>query len=402
MRFPYLLNRMKRRRKMCFFVFLIALVTSLVLCSMSIGESSMSAKIEEVYDRTTVTCAVTNLTGTQSDNLALPKWVIDLFMESEDRVHIPETPFSDYITDVEVKATLKGKRNGVSVSVVGITSFAADHTFRVEESEVEWLAGDESVFRGEEAVCVVSDDIYESLPKGDSSVTVQVYGDYNSEVTADQTMEVVGVCTGKTNTVYCPWEIIYNLSPIVNGSINADSIGATLKDSRKIDEFKEKCSSNYFVDVDPRGIPRKWEASPIYENYPYALEIYDETLSQTVSSLQQNQRIFKICRIIITVLTMGFGFVIGNLSTKQRQNEIALQYILGLSVPRIFIEAWLEHVAVSVVGFVVIILPALIISPSAMPWGNLLIAFVANSAGAAIAVFQVLHKRNALQLMIRE
>ena len=39
----------------------------------------MAARIEEVYDNLEVRCSVTNLTGTQSDQLNLPDWVLRLF-----------------------------------------------------------------------------------------------------------------------------------------------------------------------------------------------------------------------------------------------------------------------------------------------------------------------------------
>lgn len=406
MMFPYLRNRMRRRWRMCVFVFLIAWITSLLLCGMYLGECSMEAQIDDVYDNTTVTCAVTNLTGTQSDHLELSSWVVRLFQEpTEDFVHIPETSFLDYVTDIEFKVSMKAESGGQDVDVVGITSLSADPAFRVEEHGIRWLGDEEeSIFRSDEAVCVVSKDIYQSMSEGEDGtyLSVKVHGKHNHDVTTDLSMKIVGICTGKQNTVYCPWNIASDTYISVSGAISADCISATIIDNRKIGEFEERCAREYFATVDPYGVPQEWTDSPLYDTYPYAFAIYDDTLNQTIASLQQNQRTFRFCRMVITVLTMGLGFVVGNLSTKKRQNEIALQYVLGLSVPRIFAEAWLEHFAVSSIGFAALIAPAWIIFPAMLPWNNLLIAFAANNMGAAIAVCQVLHMRDALQLMIRE
>lgn len=404
--FPYLRNRMRRRWRMCVFVFLIVWISSLLLCGMYMGERSMEAKIDDVYDSAIVTCAVTNLTGTQSDHLKLPTWVVELFREpTEDTVHIPENSFLDYVTDVQFKVSMKGESDWQDVNVVGITSLSADPAFRTEEHEVLWL-GDygESVFRSEEAVCVVSEDIYQGIYEGEDGtyLPVEVHGRYNYDVTSDMNLKIVGICTGKQNTVYCPWNIASGLFISVNGKISADCIQATIINNRKIEEFEERCVRKYFAAVDPYGVPLEWTDSPMYDTYPYAFAVYDDTLNQTVESLQQNQRTFRFCRIVITVLTMGFGFVVGNLSTKRRQNEIALQYVLGLSVPRIFAEAWLEHLVVSSIGLAAFIAPAWIVFPAMLPWSNLLIAFAANNMGAAIAVCQVLRARDTLQLIIRE
>ena len=49
----------------------------------------MAARIEEVYDNLEVRCSVTNLTGTQSDQLNLPDWVLRLFDGGKDLRQFP-------------------------------------------------------------------------------------------------------------------------------------------------------------------------------------------------------------------------------------------------------------------------------------------------------------------------
>ena len=45
-------------------------------------------------------------------------------------------------------------------------------------------------------------------------------------------------------------------------------------------------------------------------------------MAETISSLRQNQSVYRIFMKIILVLTLGIGFIIGNLSAKQRQKEL--------------------------------------------------------------------------------
>lgn len=389
---------------MCIFVCLIAIVTSTLLSGLHAGDISMDRKIQDVYDNTVVTCAVTNLTGTQSDHLELPPWAVNLFLEdSEDRVHVPETSFLDYIKDVQMKVTMDAKLSGQKVDMVGITALSADRSLRPEESTIQWQDGfDETVFSGTEPVCLVTEDVYQIVSSGESdTLTITIHGAHNSELTTQLKLTIVGVCSGKQNTIYCPWKVGVPAYTEVNGGQNADCIYATVADNRKINEFKERCAYQYFAKVDPKGTPQPWESSPIYENYPFAMAIYDEMLSKTVSSLQQNQTIYRLCQKIIVLLTLGIGFVIGNLSTKQRQKEFALQYVLGLPKARIFSELWVEHFLINGSGFAAGILVFWLVTGMTPPWVMLASAFGAGCVGMALAAWRGLSGKDILQLVKR-
>ena len=76
---PYFFKQMRKRTGLCLVVVLTALAFSLALCMLQRSRDQMAARIEEVYDNLEVRCSVTNLTGTQSDRLNLPEWVLRLF-----------------------------------------------------------------------------------------------------------------------------------------------------------------------------------------------------------------------------------------------------------------------------------------------------------------------------------
>lgn len=76
---PYFFKQMRKRTSLCLVVVLTALAFSLALCMLQRSRDQMAARIEEVYDNLEVRCSVTNLTGTQSDQLNLPDWVLRLF-----------------------------------------------------------------------------------------------------------------------------------------------------------------------------------------------------------------------------------------------------------------------------------------------------------------------------------
>lgn len=406
MRLPYLLRRMRRRKKMCLAVCIMGFVVSALLYGFRVGDLSMDKQIEDVFDNAVVTCAVTNLTGTQSDYLGLVDWTVNLFRETDaDSIHIPETSFLDYLKDIQMKLYMRGELPGQSIDVFGVNALGADRTLRPQENSISWFEGyDETIFSQTAALCIVSEDLYQSLETGDGAgreITLKIPGKYNEENVTQLNLTVVGICSGKKTTVYCPWDIATQAYRAVNGFLEADCIYATIIDNRRIEEFKERCAREYFAEVDPKGEPQPWEKSPLYDSYPYAFAVYDETMNQTVGSLRQNQSIYRLCQKFIVVLTLGMGFVIGNLSTRQRQRELALQYVLGLPRGRIFIEVWVEHLIVCGAGVVLAVAVFWVITGISPPWEYLLAAFGANCLGVAAALLPVLISEDILQLVKR-
>lgn len=386
MRMPYLLRRMRRRRRICLAVCLMGFVVSALLYGFHIGDLSMDRQIENVYDNAEVSCAVTNLTGTQSDYLGLVDWTVNLFRETdEDSIHIPETSFLDYLENIQMKISIRGELSDQSVKVCGINALGADHSFRPEENRIFWHEGyDERIFSQPEALCIVSEDIYRAVglaDGGSQDITLKITGKYDEKNVMELHLTVAGTFGGKLATVYCPWSIAADAYRSVNEFLEADCIYATIMDNRRIEEFKERCAREYFAEVDPKGEPQLWEKSPIYQYYPYAFAVYDESMNQTVESLRQNQRLYRLCQTVVIILTLGMGFVIGNLATRQRQKELALQHVLGLSKARIVVEVWVEHLLVCGTGTVLGIMVFGSVSGIAPPWSYLLAAFGTNCLG---------------------
>lgn len=403
MRLPYLMRRMYRRKKMCFTVCIMGFVIGALLYGFHVGDLSMDRQLEYVLDNAVVTCAVTNLTGTQSDYLGLVDWTLNLFRETNaDSIHIPETSFLDYLEDIQMKLSMEGGLAGQPVSVIGVNTLKADHTLHAEENWILWFEGyDETIFSQTAALCVISEDIYQGLEDsgGEPEITLEIQAKYDEKNIARLKLTVAGTCYGKQAVVYCPWSIAEEVYGSVNEFLEVDCIYATIIDNRKIEEFKERCAREYFAEVDPKGVPQPWEKSPLYDTYPYAFAVYDETLNQTVEALRQNQSIYRLCQKLIIVLTLGMGFVIGNLMTRQRQRELALQYVLGLPRRRIFAEVWVEHLAVCGAGIMLVVLIFLAAFRASPPWGYLLAAFGANSLGAAAALLPILINEDILQVV---
>ena len=150
---PYFFKQMRKRTGLCLVVVLTALAFSLALCMLQRSRDQMAARIEEVYDNLEVRCSVTNLTGTQSDRLNLPEWVLRLFTTGMTTGNFQEDGlFTPYVRDVQVRSTVYCTQPGSTDphALSGITGLTADSALQPDSGcTILWREGfDASVFQG--------------------------------------------------------------------------------------------------------------------------------------------------------------------------------------------------------------------------------------------------------------
>ena len=142
---PYFFKQMRKRTSLCLVVVLTALAFSLALCMLQRSRDQMAARIEEVYDHLEVRCSVTNLTGTQSDQLNLPDWVLRLFDGEKTYGNFQDNDlFAPYVRDVQVRSTVycttPGDQDRLTLS--GVTGLKADSSLLASSGcTVIWREG---------------------------------------------------------------------------------------------------------------------------------------------------------------------------------------------------------------------------------------------------------------------
>ena len=156
---PYFFKQMRKRTSLCLVVVLTALAFSLALCMLQRSRAQMAARIEEVYDNLEVRCSVTNLTGTQSDQLNLPDWVLRLFDGEKTYGNFQDNDlFAPYVRDVQVRSTVycttPGDQDRLTLS--GVTGLKADSSLLASSGcTVIWREGfGEDMFRGRGFSCI--------------------------------------------------------------------------------------------------------------------------------------------------------------------------------------------------------------------------------------------------------
>lgn len=155
---PYFFKQMRKRTSLCLVVVLTALAFSLALCMLQRSRDQMAARIEEVYDNLEVRCSVTNLTGTQSDQLNLPDWVLRLFDGEKTYGKFQDNDlFAPYVRDVQVRSTVycttPGDQDRLTLS--GVTGLKADSSLLASSGcTIIWREGfGEDMFRGGASPC---------------------------------------------------------------------------------------------------------------------------------------------------------------------------------------------------------------------------------------------------------
>ena len=140
----------------------------------------------------------------------------------------------------------------------------------------------------------------------------------------------------------------------------------------------------------------------IYDSYPYALEIYDGTLNETVKALENGITVFRICQVVVVILTLGMGFIVGNLSVKHRQRELALQNVLGLPRSSIYLEIFVEFILVSFTRLAAGVAVLAVIFRTSPPWVYILAVLLASCLGVTFGALPVLASKDVLLMAKKE
>ena len=373
---PFFWKLMQKRKVLCAVVALAGLVFSFALMLLARSKLEMSKQIEAVYDNLIVTCSVTNLTGTQEDSLELPNWVINLFFTG---VTVqgnpkPEESFDTYFRDIRAKTTARCVLNGTKMRLCGLT--AAEGA--VSLPEVTWRTGyDLSVLDGDGLYCLV--------PAGIQGDTIQAQMESVEGEKFTIELQVAGTHTVDATCVYCPWIFGLDMVEKTLGHRRADSIGGIFVDNRKMGVFWETWGSRYFVEPTREGTPVKWEKSPVYDTYPYALTIYDDVLRSTTEQLERNQQLFTAASRLLLLAAFGVGFVLNFLSLRNRSQELKLQYILGVRLTGILSGALLEQGLLCLTGITAAMVGFLLLFQTLFGISILMVFWCAELAGTILA-----------------
>ena len=407
--FAYAIHRMKRSMKGCIALTLLSFSIVLFLCILNDTIIKKQEQLKEVYKNLDVECVVSNVRGTQTDNIYIANYIVDLFL-SEESTYLgvkDEIPFSAYIKDLKLKLTMKyellGDGEEAFISdmfsandLIGLTHLSTVSTLTPENNiAITYFENySEALFLSEESVCIVSAELYQTLPKDEAGNCYMrlAVGDpgFSHKKFTEQRLQVVGTFEGDSLNIYCPWEISKELDTKITGIFYADSLSFSVKDNLQLDSFKELLA-RYFTYVDPTGTLKPFTASDVLINYDYAITVYDDTLNKTVSTIRDNIKVLKILQPIIIMSSLFLAFLASFMFVRNRKQEFAIMRSLGTKKSVVFGEAFMEQFFLGLIGTSIGLIAyyAMYQYEILPPLGNIIAFLLCYLIGSSIVVYWI-------------
>lgn len=350
------LRRILRKPLPALAVLLFAAILAAILCGLQHAAQEEVEEYGHVYRSTPVTLTVSDLTGTQTDDLELPSWALKAFDSHS---------LKPYVKDVHAKVTLTNIDSVIDpylgqafpgFDVVGISSPEIDSQLSAQNGHtIDWMAGyDESILLTDEAVCIIPQSCTGDGYTPESLEISFSYTPYSLNAVTQYysaQFKVVGVLTSDLNQIYCPFSMALKANSAVGKALSMDAITATVSDNDTLDIVCEE-SSRWFAEPDLTGEQTPWDFS-WYTHYPFALIIDDSQLVAAAETLENSMRLNKICTMAVFALSAAAGFFIGFLMIRQRKREIALMRTMGTPDKSIFCSFAFEQLLCALLGIAV-------------------------------------------------
>ena len=400
------LNQIRRAPVPAVAILLFAAIISVIICALQVSNEAELRNYEETWKSVPITVTVTNPLKTKNSFFDVNKWVYDLFTEenpvkfydvsaakdyneaSEIKPSVPSAEFSlaEYVKDIQVKKqqlidTINGQtfRNPL---LYGITSLASDKQLLPEYGcVITWNEGyDESIFAGEEMVCLIPEGSAELYDNGNGesvlyfsakSNTPVIVRDENGEPVRDKngnviidypmkeytcTLKIAGTYTaGDELSVYCPLSVLEQVYIEMDAYEIILTLSATLADNTRLEEFREKAS---YCFVEPASSDEKlhwgfYVNNTYNEFYEHALDINDDALFDLAAILEDSIKFNKTVTVFVVILSVVSGFLVGFLMIRRRKRDIMLMRTVGESNARLYFRFIIEQMICIILGVIV-------------------------------------------------
>ena len=379
------LKTLKRAPVRAVAVLLFAAVITMIICALHASNEAELSNYEETWKSVPITVTVTKPSGADTDlPFSVKDWVFFLFTGEEpvqfldtsaaeniyeaaalrhsDDVDSIELSLSEYVKDVQFMASRQVKMvgdmsfRGDAPFLCGMTSLSCDKQLLPDYGcVITWKEGyDESIFAGEELVCIIPESAVEDYDNGNGEITLSFTYRNNKY---QCTLKIVGTYTaGDEKSIYCPYPIYEQVrTGLGDDLLKFDSMSATLADNSRLSEFREKAKI-CFLDPSPHSEQIRWGffANNWYnEFYDYALDIADENLFDLSAILEESIKFNRTVTVFVVILSVVAGFLVGFLMIRRRKRDIILMRTVGESNFRLYIGFVLEQMICVILGIAV-------------------------------------------------
>lgn len=317
-------------------VILVSLVLSGLLCFLSVYRGRQLTDRDEAIDSAEVKCVVTDLKGTQSDNLRMG-WGAAQAVTIKEFYRLPE-----YVKDIRMTKHFKATvyELGAELELTAVTS-PKDIEKLDPALGAELTLFRDDFYTSDQPLIIISEQAFEQL-NGAETVSGAVTDPFiNPDFFPDEpgkgrgTVEftVAGYYKGTGASAYMPFEAGMLTAERISGMRSVDSLAFLAADNRKIDELRD-AASDVFGTADPDLTSGE---------HRFALVIHDEELTEKLAALEQNIRRTNILIPASLALALAAGFLMGFISTRSEKNTYALSRSVGMTKKRLLFTALAEQ-----------------------------------------------------------
>lgn len=257
---------------------------------------------------------------------------------------------------------------------------------------------------------IVPQAVYEKLEpddNGELKISLRIARlTYGESPFYDLESVVSGYYSGDgSSAIYCPWELYESIAADrlpLNGSgtpgyAAAQSFSATVADNTRLDRFKQVLSYT-FSDIDPSGKGAVNPNSGSGERYTLAAVVHDETLRNTLASINRSIGTMNRLRPVILLLEMVISAAASYFYIHTRKRELAVARSLGTRRSAIISTLALEMLIWAALAFAAASLASAVTPLCVFSPAYIAAAGLASVAGAVISGVQVTGRAGILGL----
>ena len=328
----------------------LALVLVVLISIMSGIRIGLEADLDYVIENFEVRIELSHPVTSETDYLNIENRFVRMFTDEYTSPYL-----SQFVGDVELKRSLNIEAVEIDeiVSVgrlIGITSKEAEMRLDSRgEAFIDFFEGyDESIFRTDESVAVISSDMFDALDPINPILPINVQSrafDPQNPFTVypavSTELTVVGISHGVGNDIIAPFWTVANLG-MASDSLQtySDIMFTFMADNLQIGEFGAAAAGRFARAGDVGG------------TMPHALTVFDSVFNDVVHRLRQNIQLINTATPFIYLISVLIGFIASFLLTRRRKAEFAIMRSIGINKKDVFFGALMEQTVLCASGAV--------------------------------------------------
>ena len=324
---------------------LIAVATVAMLSMLLVGFqttlSAQYAELDRIYEETIVSCTVSNIKGTATDNLNIPSGYLDFFMPGG----MLFDDVKDFRCSAQASFLVRPGDIALEERIYLYLINTPDAVSAFQRFPVSYLAGcSKDVYDGDEPVGIISSLLLPEVSE-DGTMTLCLPPQCKDGVT----FRVVGTCESEMPVLYLSLDAGKALYERNAREFTLSSMSFTVADNRRLNETKIALS-NYFMPANRYNTA----------NARLGLIMDDAALIEAVAVTERSIALLHLFQAVLCLLAGGICFLVCLLLIGRRRAELAVMRSLGCGRGGILMQTMLEYAIYLGVG----LLPAFIAGQS--------------------------------------